>query len=1032
MKRGIQISWIIVTVLSLWLVMHLVTSLQKNKDETITENILPFITKLKSESDEIFKTIIPVSFSKESGSIGKAYQHKNWYILKYDGTQATYWNSNKIALDSTVIQASTFPLIYRFGDDLYAVFKHPSTTFLAFRLANDGKPYVKLRDALPQLGGYYFELGTLPKVSTSLLFSFVKVAETEIDFISIALIATYILLFLALVYLRNQDYMMYLAMANIAFVQIAAFYHLQYAFSDFYLFSNQSIQLVAANHLIPLLFMHLAAVLSIGIVIIQLVKKLPNALSIPILSAYLFFLADFFIDLAKRLALRSSISFDFEKLFELSALSFLALAFIALSFIALWLLCYYSKLKEQLNHASAWTGITIGLLVFIVFQYLDASRSMTSLSYPIFLVAIAIFLHYRIPKVQTAIYLYFLLTTLITTNIAYVSQQARQQLFLGKTAEDLIENKDIRAERILKSFENQLSQEFLTPTNFQDFIANKDKIENRIKHLYFSNYLEKYKLKLYTFGPNQEIIASNNPYTFSDLDSVYNTNTKRTASAYFFQIDDPTSLNGYIAKYENCNLEGHFGTTFILLQPRVVQSEFLYPEIFANQKSEETISMDDYSYGLYFNHVLISQKGNFPYLLNKSPQEGNTSLFDIGSIRHRIFKKGAYTLVISKAENRIRTWLSILTFTITLLLGICFLISIGTYTMIDKEAPLATSFLPGTSTLLSARIQTSLTIILLMGLLLSVYIVINIVKASYNNSLENQLLNTVKSINSQFQNKIDLKDKLENDEQRTLLLNQASSSYNVDINLYDVNGNLVSSTKPYLTSKEILSFQMNPKAFEALKKDRKSQLLAQEELEGTDFLSAYIPLLDSRNEVIGYLNTPFFAKNQELNKQISNLVVNILNIYFLLIIGGIVLTYFISRQISKPLLLIRQKIATTVLLGENEQITYNRDDEIGQLVKQYNKMVLELQESANQMLETEREDAWREMAKQVAHEIKNPLTPMKLSVQHLQRAYGSGPSEKLDALFTKTSKLIVEQIDSLSNMASEFSDFAKMPEDKFL
>ena len=451
--------------------MHLVTSLQKNKDETITENILPFITKLKSESDEIFKTIIPVSFSKESGSIGKAYQHKNWYILKYDGTQATYWNSNKIALDSTVIQASTFPLIYRFGDDLYAVFKHPSTTFLAFRLANDGKPYVKLRDALPQLGGYYFELGTLPKVSTSLLFSFVKVAETEIDFISIALIATYILLFLALVYLRNQDYMMYLAMANIAFVQIAAFYHLQYAFSDFYLFSNQSIQLVAANHLIPLLFMHLAAVLSIGIVIIQLVKKLPNALSIPILSAYLFFLADFFIDLAKRLALRSSISFDFEKLFELSALSFLALAFIALSFIALWLLCYYSKLKEQLNHAFAWTGITIGLLVFIVFQYLDASRSMTSLSYPIFLVAIAIFLHYRIPKVQTAIYLYFLLTTLITTNIAYVSQQARQQLFLGKTAEDLIENKDIRAERILKSFENQLSQEFLTPNQFSRFYS---------------------------------------------------------------------------------------------------------------------------------------------------------------------------------------------------------------------------------------------------------------------------------------------------------------------------------------------------------------------------------------------------------------------------------------------------------------------------------------------------------------------------------------------------------------------------------
>jgi two-component system, NtrC family, nitrogen regulation sensor histidine kinase NtrY len=1031
LKRGIHIAWILVIALCLWLVIHLVTSLKENKAETITEDLSPFISQLTTESDEIFETIVPVGFSQESESLGKAYQKKNWYILQYDSTQATYWNSNKIALDSTVIQATTFPLIYLFGDDLYAIFKHPTNTFLAFRLANDGKPDVKLRNVVPHVRGYHFELSTLPKVTYSLVFSFVKVAETEIDFISIALIATYILLFLALVYLRNKDIWMYLAIAGIAFVQIAAFYHLHYAFDDFYLFSDQSIQVVAANHLIPLLFMHLAAIICIGILIIQLVKRLPNALSIPILSSYLFFLADFFIDLAKRLALRSSISFDFEKLFELSALSFLALAFIALSFIALWLLCYYSKLKEQLHHTSTWVGILIGLLIFIIFQYLDASRSILSLSYPVLLVAIAIFLHYRIPKVQTAIYLYFLLTSLITTNIAYVSQQARQQLFLEKNAQELMDNKDPRAELILKSFENQLSQEFLTPTDFQDFVANKDKIENRIKHLYFINYLEKYKLKLYTFGPNQEIIASNNPYTYQDLDSVYNTNTTRTASAYFFQIENPISLNGYIAKYENCNLEGHFGTTFILLQPRVVQSEFLYPEIFANQQSEETISIDDYSYGLYFNQVLISQKGSFPYVLNKSPQGNNTSLFAIGSIRHRVYKKGAYTLVMSKVENRIRTWLSILTFTITLLLGICMLISIGTYIMIDKEAPLATSFLPGTSKLLSARIQTSLTIILLMGLLLSVYIVINIVKANYNNRLENQLLNTVKSINSQFQNKIDLQDKLANDEQRTLLLNQASSTYNVDINLYDINGNLVSSTKPYLTANEILSFQMNPKAFEALKKDKKSQLLAQEELEGSDFLSAYIPLLDSRNEVIGYLNTPFFAKNEELNKQISNLVVNILNIYFLLIIGGIILTYFISRQISKPLLLIRQKIATTVLLGENEMITYNRDDEIGQLVKQYNKMVMELQESANQMLETEREDAWREMAKQVAHEIKNPLTPMKLSVQHLQRAYESGPSEKLDILFTKTSKLLVEQIDSLSNMASEFSDFAKMPEDKF-
>lgn len=345
--------------------------------------------------------------------------------------------------------------------------------------------------------------------------------------------------------------------------------------------------------------------------------------------------------------------------------------------------------------------------------------------------------------------------------------------------------------------------------------------------------------------------------------------------------------------------------------------------------------------------------------------------------------------------------------------------------------PLATAFIPGTSKYISTRIQTSLTIILLAALLLSVYIIISYIRANYNQTLESQLLVKVKNISTQFQNKVDLSKKLSNDEQRRLILNEQSSTYKVDINLYNQKGRLLNSTKPYLTENEVLGNQMNPKAFAELTLNESSQLLLQEELEGSDYLSAYVPLFNGKNQVIGYLNTPYFAKNEELNKQISSLVVNILNIYFLLLLAGVLIAYFISRQISKPLLLIREKIAKTVLRGENELIVYERDDEIGQLVKQYNKMVLELEESANEMAETEREDAWREMAKQVAHEIKNPLTPMKLSIQHLQRAYENGPSDKLNALFTKTSKLLIDQINSLSNMAGEFSNFAKMPEDKF-
>jgi nitrogen fixation/metabolism regulation signal transduction histidine kinase len=151
----------------------------------------------------------------------------------------------------------------------------------------------------------------------------------------------------------------------------------------------------------------------------------------------------------------------------------------------------------------------------------------------------------------------------------------------------------------------------------------------------------------------------------------------------------------------------------------------------------------------------------------------------------------------------------------------------------------------------------------------------------------------------------------------------------------------------------------------------------------------------------------------------------------LLLLIAIVIAYFIGQRISLPLQLIREKLSQTSISSKNEIIEWKRDDEIGQLVKQYNKMVMELEESAHKLSESEREGAWKEMARQVAHEIKNPLTPMKLNIQHLQRAWGSD-KEKLDTTFKRVTEVLIEQIESLSRLATEFSSFGKMPTDQFV
>lgn len=152
-----------------------------------------------------------------------------------------------------------------------------------------------------------------------------------------------------------------------------------------------------------------------------------------------------------------------------------------------------------------------------------------------------------------------------------------------------------------------------------------------------------------------------------------------------------------------------------------------------------------------------------------------------------------------------------------------------------------------------------------------------------------------------------------------------------------------------------------------------------------------------------------------------------INVYAIVFIAIGLFAIIIARQITAPLNFIQQSLSKTIYGKKNEHIKWSRDDEIGALVKEYNKMISALENSAQRLAQSERESAWREMAKQVAHEIKNPLTPLKLGLQLLDKSW-KDKDPKFDQKFERFSKSFVEQIESLSSIASEFSAFAKMPD----
>jgi nitrogen fixation/metabolism regulation signal transduction histidine kinase len=222
---------------------------------------------------------------------------------------------------------------------------------------------------------------------------------------------------------------------------------------------------------------------------------------------------------------------------------------------------------------------------------------------------------------------------------------------------------------------------------------------------------------------------------------------------------------------------------------------------------------------------------------------------------------------------------------------------------------------------------------------------------------------------------------------------------------------------------------MNPAVYRDFNAGKQNAILAEEKISDLEYLSAYSVINDNDLNIRGFVNVPYYSNRNDLYNEISNFVVAIINLFALIFAASLILTNVVSKRISEPLLLIGSKLAKTKLGQRNQPIQWEGEDEIGQLVSEYNRMLAQLDESLNKLAATEREGAWREMAKQVAHEIKNPLTPMRLSLQHLQYSMNRG-DDNLKEKISKTADLLIRQIDSLSNMAEEFSSFAKMPEPK--
>ncbi len=444
-----------------------------------------------------------------------------------------------------------------------------------------------------------------------------------------------------------------------------------------------------------------------------------------------------------------------------------------------------------------------------------------------------------------------------------------------------------------------------------------------------------------------------------------------------------------------------------------------YPELLIDSH-QKTLQLSGYSFSRYFNGNLQYKFGDFPYPIDFNYFKGKPidKFFYLEHFKHIIIKIGTRGyLVVSRPRETIS--MQILPFS-ALFLFFSFLVIL--FIVMKYGSRVAKLF----SYSFRARLQ-----LVFFASVLAVFLILSFIsfyyfnengKSQVNDYLREKSHSVLIAIQQKFE---DYPFITKNDQPEIQdYLQKLSQLFFSDINLYDPSGMLIASSRPEIFAKGLQSDLINPGAYNQIRIRNRLFYLSREHIGNLEFYSSYMPLTLMNGKDAGILNLPYFARQGQIQKSGYQMLANLLSLFVITGILGLILILYLSKIMTKPLRLLQEKINLVSIERQNEKITWEEKDEIGQLIEAYNQMVEKLEQSAELLKYSERERAWGEMARQITHEIRNPLTPMKLNVQYLLKAYQQD-DKNFDEKLKNISQTIINQIDALNEVAGMFSDFSK-------
>lgn len=630
-------------------------------------------------------------------------------------------------------------------------------------------------------------------------------------------------------------------------------------------------------------------------------------------------------------------------------------------------------------------------------------------------------------------FLYLFTTALLMATICNIllgshidSEQLQDKRSL---ATRLLSDNDNEAEYLLSQAKQRIESDVLIQTNIANPFSSKDLIRQKIQRVFLGDYFDKYEIEILIFNGNGNPVNSPTSLNYFKLKEVYGEVQNQTEfdELYFYRSNYPVSLNQYYLFNEIKRYDTTIGYVLVRLDRKELLNNSILPQLLLSDFGLDN-NLQHMDYAVYDGKRLISSTGDFNYR-----RDFNVGLLDEDLIYNRPIDLAGYDhLAVRNLSNNQVYVISSHHYPwqyITTNFSIFFLFTVAMIIMIFG---VATAYFNSKkqSVTLSAKIQILLNFAFFLPLIIVSIVVLNLVNTTVEENIENQYLATAESAASNLANQLQgfLEGRNENNESLENRISEISQYARADINLFNTNGRLIATNQRLIFDNELLAPFINPQAMANIVESGVKEELFTERVGNIDlsYKSTYFSIRSNENnELLGVLSMPFFDSEEELKAEQRDILSNILNSFTFIFVIFVVLSFLASRILTYPFKFLTEKIKTTTLSNLNEPLVWPADDEIGLMVGEYNKMLANLEKSKRALALSEKESAWREMAQQVAHEIKNPLTPMKLKLQHLKRVLADAPSLGID--FNKPIDNLLTQVETLSDIATSFSSFAKMP-----